>query len=120
MSEFKTIEPTNERPYGWPDYCTYSSLDFEEGLLVRIFSSYAAKKNIIVREGVVTSRLRDNAPSLELELRRSGSLINNEKGILVPNYNGFLVCGIPELTDTSAKRIGPYKYENITLAQEKR
>jgi len=120
MSEFKTIEPTDKRPDGWPSYCRYSPPDFEKGSRVRIFSSYAGKKTIQVREGVVTNRLRDNAPSLELKVRRSGLLKRDESGIDVLNYTGFLVCGIPELADTRTERTGPYNYENITLAQEKK
>ena len=119
MSEFKTIEPTNERPYGWPDYCTYSPPDFEQGSLVRIFSSYAGNKNISVREGLVTNNQRSNSLSLELLTQRSGLLIKNENGIVVPNYNGFLVCGTPDLT-AMVERTGQYNYENITLAQVKK
>ncbi len=120
MSEFKTIEPTNERPYGWPDYCTYSSLDFEKGSLVRIFSSYIGpkRKSIFIREGRVknSNKVKNAYPALELLVQRSGLLAEDENHeIAVPRYNGVLVYGIPELTDDV--RHNTYSYEHITLAQ---
>lgn len=119
MSEFITIQPTDERPDGWPSYCKYSSPDFEKHSLVRIFLSYVGYKKIFVKEGLVTDTNREKKgdPCLELLLQRSGSLIENENyEIVAPRHNGF-VYGSPDLIETTVRQTSSYGYMHIILAQ---